>query len=101
MKTRSKEWPRTAPSVHQSVTIPVQLAIEVKRVARKEHLTNSQTPVLLARGEVDTEWAARARLNKPYRRFMAETDPDRKGEAEKGLIRAIPGELALAEDSIL
>ena len=36
-----------------------------------------------------------------YRRFMAESDPDRKNDAGKDLIRAIFGKDALAEDSIL
>jgi hypothetical protein len=44
---------------------------------------------------------ARAHLNKTYRRFVAENDPVRKGDAGKDLIRAIFGKDALAEDSIL
>ena len=101
MKTRAKARSRTAPSVRQSVTIPAQLAIEVERVAKKEHLTTSRALVLLAQRGVDAESAARAHLNTTYRRFMAEADPDRKGEAGKDLIRAIFGKDALAEDSIL
>jgi hypothetical protein len=99
--TRLKARPRTAPSVRQSVTIPAQLAIEVERVARKEHLTISRALVLLAQRGVDAESAARTHLNATYRRFMAEADPERKGEAGKDLIRAVFGKDALAEDSIL
>lgn len=101
MKTRSKARSRTATSVRQSVTIPAQLAIEVERVARKEHLTNSRALVLLAQRGVDAESAARAHLNATYRRFMAESDPNRKVEAGKDLIRAVFGKDALAEDTIL
>ena len=101
MPSRSKAQNRTAPSVRQSVTIPAQLAVEVERLAKKEHLTISRALVVLAQRGVDAESAARAHLNSTYRRFMAESDPERKGEAGKDLIRAIFGKDALAEDSIL
>jgi hypothetical protein len=101
MKTRSKARSRTAASVRQSVTIPAKLAIEVERVARKEHLTKSRALVLLAQRGVDAESAAGAHLNATYRRFMAEPDPSRKGEAGKDLIRAVFGKDAFAEDTIL
>ena len=91
---------RTA-SVRQSVTIPAQLAVEVERVARKEHLTISRALVLLAQRGVDAEAEARAHLKTTYQRFMAESDPERKNEAGKDLIRAIFGKDALAEDPIL
>jgi hypothetical protein len=77
--------------VRQSVTIPAQLAIEVERVARKRHLTMSRALVVLAQRGVDAEAAARNALNATYRRFISEADPERKGEAGKGLIRAIFG----------
>src|SRR5580658_9184282 len=101
MKRLAKARARTAPSVRQSVTIPAQLAIEVERVARKEHLTISRALVLLAQRGVDAESAARTHLNSTYRRFMAKADPKRKGEGGKDLIRVIFGKDALAEDSIL
>ena len=101
MRSRSKARTRTAPSVCQSVTIPAQLAIEVERVAKREHLTISRALVVLAQRGVDAESAARIHLKTTYRRFMAESDPERKGEAGKDLIRAIFGKDALAEDSIL
>jgi hypothetical protein len=100
MKRLPKTRAHAATSVRQSVTIPAQLAIEVKRVAKKRHLTMSRALVELAqRGEVES--AARDHLNATYRRFMTEANPKRKGEAGKDLIRAIFGKDALAEDSIL
>lgn len=88
-------------SVRQSVTIPAELAIEVERLAKKQHLTMSRALVALAQRGVDAEAAARDRLKSTYRQFMAETDPERKGEAGRDLIRAIFGKAAIAEDSIL
>ena len=85
----------------QSVTIPAQLAVEVERVARKEHLTTSRALVVLAQRGVEAEAAARANLNATYRRFMAEADPERKNEAGKDLIRAVFGKDAIAEDPLL
>ena len=101
MKRPSKTRTQTAPSVRQSVTIPAKLAIEVERVARKNHLTMSRALVVLAQRGVEAEATARASLNATYRRFMSEADPERKGEAGKDLIRAIFGKDAIAEDSIL
>src|ERR1035438_355056 len=83
MKRSSKTSPRTAPSVRQSVTIPAQLATEVGRVARKRHLTMSRALVVLAQRGVEAEAAARDDLNATYRRFMSETDHDRKSESGK------------------
>jgi hypothetical protein len=101
MKNRPKARTQTASSVRQSVTIPAHLAIEVERVARKKHLTMSRALVMLAQRGVEAEAAARENLNATYRRFIAEDDPGRKGEAGKDLIRAIFGKDAIAEDSIL
>ncbi len=56
---------------------------------------------LLAQRGVDAESEARAHLKTTYRRFMAESDPERKNKAGKDLIRAIFGKDALAEDSVL
>lgn len=61
----------------------------------------SRALVVLAQRGVEAEAAARDNLNATYRRFMAEGDPQRKGEAGKDLIRAIFGKDAIAEDSIL
>ena len=80
--------------------MPAQLAIEVERVARKRHLTRSRALVELAQRGVKAEAAAREQLNATYRRFMAEADPRRKGEAGKDLIRAIFGKDAIAEDPV-
>ena len=101
MKRASKTRTPTASSVRQSVTIPAQLAIEVGRVARKKHLTMSRALVVLAQRGVEAEATARASLNATCRRFLAETDAERKGEAGKDLIRAIFGKDSIAEDSIL
>jgi len=87
--------------VRQSVTIPAQLAVEVERVARKQHLTMSRALVVLAQRGVEAEAAARANLGATYRRFMAEADPERKNEAGKDLIRAVFGKDAITEDSLL
>ena len=101
MKRASRPRIRTAPSVRQSVTIPAQLAVEVERVARKNHLTMSRALVVLAQRGVEAEAAARANLNATYRRFMSEADPERKNEAGKDLIRAVFGKDAIAEDPLL
>ena len=101
MKSLSKPRSRTASSIRQSVTIPAKLAMEVERVARKQHLTMSRALVVLAQRGVEAEAAARESLNATYRRFLAEPNPERKGEAGKDLIRAIFGKDAIAEDSIL
>jgi hypothetical protein len=61
----------------------------------------SRALVVLAQCGVQAEAAARDELNATYRRFMAEADPERKGDAGKDLIRAIFGKDAVAEDSIL
>jgi hypothetical protein len=61
----------------------------------------SRALVMLAQRGVDAEAAARKSLNATYRRFMSESDPVRKNEAGKDLIRAIFGKDAIAEDSIL
>jgi hypothetical protein len=101
MKRASRARSRTASSVRQSVTIPAQLAVEVERVARKNHLTMSRALVVLAQRGVEAEAAARANLNATYRRFMSEADPERKNEAGKDLIRAVFGKDAIAEDPLL
>ena len=101
MRRPSKARTRTGMSVRRSVTIPVQLAIELERVAKKEHLTMSRALVVLAQRGVEAEAEARKNLKATYRRFMPEADPERKGEAGKDLIRAIFGKDSIAGDSIL
>jgi hypothetical protein len=61
----------------------------------------SRALVALAERGLEAEAAARSNLNATYRRFMNESDPDRKGEAGKDLIRAVFGEDAIAEDPLL
>ena len=101
MKRASRPRARKTASVRQSVTIPAQLAVEVERVARRQHLTMSRALVVLAQRGVEAEAAALANLNASYRRFIAEADPERKNEAGKDLIRAVFGKDAIAEDPVL
>lgn len=61
----------------------------------------SRALVALAQRGVEAEAAARANLNATYRRFMNETDPERKNDAGKDLIRAVFGKDAIAEDPLL
>jgi hypothetical protein len=91
---------KTRASVRQSVTIPSQLAREVRRVAKERNMTMSRALVTLAEKGVEAEAAARARLTAAYERFMAEGDPARKSEAGEDLIRAIFGRAAIAEDPV-
>lgn len=80
--------------------MPAPLAAEVRRLARREHLTMSRALVVLAEKGVEAENTARENLNTAYRRFMSEGDVQRKNEAGKDLIRAIFGKNAIAEDPI-
>ena len=100
MSSRAKSRSRKASSVRQSVTIPAQLATEVRRVAKERHLTASRALVELARRGVEAEAESRANLNATYRRFMSEVNPQLKDEAGKDLIRAIFGKGSIAEDSV-
>jgi hypothetical protein len=101
MKVRRtlKEKPAKA-SVRQSVTIPARLAVEVRRVAKERHLTMSRALVTLAERGAEAEAAARTHMKATYVRFMNESDPIRKSEAGKDLIRAIFGKDAVAEDPV-
>jgi hypothetical protein len=91
---------RTRRSVRQSVTIPAQLAVEVRRVAKERSLTMSRALVSLAERGVEAEAAARAKLAATYGEFMAATDPKKKNQAGQDLIRAIFGKDAFAEDPL-
>jgi len=88
-------------SLRQSVTIPAQLAIAVRRVAKQKHMTMSRALVMLAEKGLEAEAATDENLNNAYRRFMSAGDAERKAEDGKDLIRAIFGRTAIAEDSIL
>lgn len=91
---------RTRASVRQSVTMPAQLAREVRRVAKERNMTMSKALVTLAERGVEAESAARARLTAAYEQFMAEGNPARKSEVGEDLIRAIFGRAAIAEDPL-
>jgi hypothetical protein len=100
MKARRTSKRPAKASLRQSVTIPVRLAAEVRRVAKERHLTMSRALVSLAERGVEAEAAARADMRATYEKFMTESDPVRKGEAGKDLIRAIFGKDAIAEDPV-
>jgi hypothetical protein len=91
---------RKPASIRQSVTIPAQLAREVRRLAKERNVTMSRALVTLAERGVEAEAAARAKLTTAYEQFMAESDPARKGEVGEDLIRAIFGRAAIAEDPL-
>jgi hypothetical protein len=101
MRKYADPRPARASSIRQSVTIPAQLAIEVRRVAKQKHLTMSRALVVLAERGVEAEAAARDNLGAAYRRFMSEADVERKNDAGKDLIRAVFGREAIAEDPVL
>ena len=102
MKPRSRlSVKRTQRSVRQSVTIPAQLAVEIRRVAKERKLTMSRALVTLAERGVEAEAAARAKVAATYEGFISEPDPAKKNEAGKELIRAIFGRDAVAEDPLL
>jgi hypothetical protein len=92
---------KPARSVRQSVTIPATLAAEVKRVAKKSHLTMSGALVVLAERGIRAEAEAKEQLKASFDRFLSESDPTRKNEAGRDLIRSIFGKDSIAEDSVL
>lgn len=103
VQTRPKPKPgvrKIRGSVRQSVTMPAQLAREVRRVAKERNMTMSRALVTLAQRGVEAEAASRAKLTTAYEQFMAEGDPARKSEAGEDLIRAIFGRAAIAEDPL-
>jgi len=101
VQTRRKPAARkTTASVRQSVTIPAQLAREVRRVAKERNVTMSRALVTLAERGVEAEAAARTRLTAAYEEFMAEEDPARKSKVGEDLIRAVFGRAAIAEDPL-
>lgn len=101
MQTRRKpDAKRRTDSVRQSVTIPAQLAREVRRVAKERNVTLSRALVTLAERGVEADAAERQKLTTAYERFLAESDPARKSEVGEDLIRAIFGRAAIAEDPL-
>lgn len=86
--------------MRQSVTIPAQLAREVRRVAKERNVTMSRALVALAERGVEAEAAARAKLTAAYEQFMSEGDPAKKSEVGEDLIRAIFGRAAIAKDPL-
>ena len=90
-----------ATAIRQSVTIPVSLAVEVRRVAKRRNLTISRAVMTLAERGVRAELDAKKRLEASYRRFLKEKEPAKKEEPGKELIRAIFGADAIAKNSLL
>lgn len=86
--------------MRQSVTIPSQLAVEVRRVAKEKNLTMSRALVTLTERGVAAEAADRAKLIAAYDKFMSENESARKNQADKELIRAIFAKDAIAEDPV-
>jgi len=82
------------------VTIPAQLARQVRRVAKERKVTMSRALVTLAERGVEAEAAERAKLTAAYERFMAEGDPAEKSAVGEDLIRAIFGRAAIAKDPL-
>jgi hypothetical protein len=100
MATGTRRKPASQKSVRQSVTMPATLAAVVRRVAKDRHLTMSRALVVLAERGVRAEAEASEELATVYRRFINETEPSRKNEAGRDLIRSIFGKDAVAEDSV-
>lgn len=92
---------RAIGTVRQSVSIPAPLAAEVRRVAKERNLTISRALVTLAERGVRAERDAKKNLKTACQRFLREQEPSRKEAAGRGLIRAIFGKDAIAEDPIL
>ena len=97
----TKKKAAAARAVRQSVTMPASLAAQVRRVAKERHVTMSRALVDLAERGVRAEAEAKRQLKAAYRTFVEETEPERKNEAGRDLIRAIFGTDAIAEDSVL
>jgi hypothetical protein len=95
-----EKHPQAEKSVRQSVTIPAKLADHVRRVAKERHVTMSRALVDLAERGIQAEAEAKRQLKVAYRTFIAESEPARKNEAGRDLIRAIFGKDSVAEDSI-
>jgi hypothetical protein len=91
---------KTSRSVRQSVTIPADLAREVRRVARERKVTMSRALVTLAEQGVEAESAERARIAGVYERFMTTEDAAEKNEVGQELIQEIFGKAAIAKDPL-
>jgi hypothetical protein len=80
--------------------MPAKLAADVRRVAKERRVTMSRALVDLAERGVRAEAEAKQQLRAAYGNFIEETEPKRKNEAGRDLIRAIFGKDSVAEDSI-
>jgi hypothetical protein len=80
--------------------MPASLAADVRRVAKERHVTMSRALVDLAERGVRAEAEAKRQLKTAYQNFVEETEPVRKNEAGRELIRAVFGKDSIAEDSV-
>ena len=87
-------------TVRQSVTIPLPLAVRVRRVAKERDLTISGALVALAERGLQAEAEAQRTLRSAYRVYLAENEPARKNQIGKTLVRTIFGKDSIAEDSV-
>lgn len=81
--------------------MPATLAAAVRRVAKERQVTMSRALVDLAERGVRAEAEAKNELKTAYRNFVEESEPERKNEAGRDLIRAVFGKDSIAGDSIL
>lgn len=91
---------RAARPVRHSVTIPANIASEVRRVANERHVTISRALVVLAERGLQAEAEAKRQLAASHSRFLGASDPAEKEAAGKELIRSIFGVDAIAEDPV-
>jgi hypothetical protein len=63
-------------------------------------MTMSRALVVLAERGVKAEIEAKQQLKAAYRNFIDESEPARKNEAGRNLIRVIFGKDSVAEDSV-
>jgi hypothetical protein len=98
---KSQNGKRARQSIRQTVTIPAALAVEVRRIAKERKVTMSRALVTLAEKGIEAETAARTELAEAYKQFMAESDPEKKSQVGKELIRSIFGSDAIAQDPVL
>jgi len=92
--------PSSIKSIRQSVTLPASLAAEVRRFAKKEHVTASRALVVLSERGVRAEAQAKAKLKSSYKQFIEESNPASKEIAGRDLIRSIFGKNSIAEDQV-
>ena len=76
------------------------MAADVRRFAKERHVTLSRALVVLAERGVRAETEAKQQLKAAYRNFIEDSEPSRKNQAGRDLIRAIFGKDSIADDSV-